>query len=421
MGIQRLEIQGFRSLKNVTWEPGRLNLLVGPNGGGKSNVLRALEMISAAAAGKLDDWIRRAGGIVPLTWDYQSDRLSWNLLIDPRDVNLQDAGRALRFQLELKRIGRSGHEITTEDVCRFNPEYGDKQVHVLGYNRLNQSAEIAGENGTMTTWSQASREHPDGFEPRESLLSQPIDTRNWVWKSAKRSLSGWRIHQEFSTMRASELRGPVTTQFAPQLENDGTNLVSVLHTLYTNSREFKSIIDEGMQAGFGQEFVGLVFAPAATGLTELAVQWTSATSPHAARDLSDGTLRFLFLLTALANPESPDLIAIDEPDVGLHPSMLPIIAEYASRASKRTQVILTTHSPEFLDAFTDLNPTVTLCHWEDGETSLHTLTPETLRQWLAKYRLGKMFTSGDLETLTLPPVDTNEELEAELDAIPPQT
>ncbi len=84
---------------------------------------------------------------------------------------------------------------------------------------------------------------------------------------------------------------------------------------------------------------------------------------QSAADLSDGTLRFLLLLTVLASPSPAPLIAIDEPETGLHPSMLPIVAEYATDAATRTQVILTTHSPQFLDAFGDTLPATTVAKW----------------------------------------------------------
>jgi predicted ATPase len=99
----------------------------------------------------------------------------------------------------------------------------------------------------------------------------------------------------------------------------------------------------------------------------------------------------------LASPSPPPLIAIDEPETGLHPSMLPIIAEYAVDAAMRTQVIFTTHSPQFLDAFVDTKPTTTVAKWENGETTLKVLADEQLDYWLKEYSLGALFKSGELE------------------------
>jgi predicted ATPase len=218
----------------------------------------------------------------------------------------------------------------------------------------------------------------------------------------------WTFHHDIQVGAGSAMRRPTTTQFVTKLESGGGNLVPVLHTLYTSNRDFKNAIDDGMRAGFGGEYERLEFQPAAAQQIQLAVQWKSSTEPHAGQDLSDGTLRFLFLLTALAHPDPPPLVAIEEPEIGLHPSMLSIVAEFAASAAERTQVVITSHSPEFLDAFSEASPVVTLCNWEDGQTHIYTLDAERLKKWLAQYRLGHLFTSGELEALALPDVESVE-------------
>ena len=110
-------------------------------------------------------------------------------------------------------------------------------------------------------------------------------------------------------------------------------------------------------------------------------------------------LCFLFLLAVLANPSPPSLIAIDEPETGLHPSMLPIVAEYARDAAERTQVILTTHSPEFLDAFGDDVPPTTVAECRDGETDLRVLSGGQLDYWLRQYTLGELYRYNELENM----------------------
>ncbi len=154
-----------------------------------------------------------------------------------------------------------------------------------------------------------------------------------------------------------------------------------------------------MRAAFGDDFDRLVFPPAADQLVQLRIRWKSLKREQSMLDLSDGTIRFLFLMTVLCNPEPPSLIAIDEPETGLHPSMFPIIAEYAAEASTRTQVVFSTHSPQFLDAFSDFNPTTTVTTWQDGETKIKNLDGEALKEWLKHYSLGTLFLSGDLEAM----------------------
>src|SRR5277367_229263 len=100
--------------------------------------------------------------------------------------------------------------------------------------------------------------------------------------------------------------------------------------------------------------------------------------------------------------------------------MLPILAEYAAEAAQRTQVIMTSHSPVFLDAFSQVEPDVTLLHWEDGQTQLIPLTARMLGKWLEHYRLGELFTSGELETLAMSPVEPVQDLGERLKGLPPE-
>ena len=93
----------------------------------------------------------------------------------------------------------------------------------------------------------------------------------------------------------------------------------------------------------------------------------------------------------------PPLIAIDEPETGLHRSMLPIVAEFAREAATKSQVILTTHSPEFLDAFAGEPPTTTVVERQEGQTVLRVVADEELSYWMKQYTLGELFRSNELE------------------------
>jgi len=422
MAIQELKIAGFRSLKEATWIPGRLNLLVGANGSGKSNLIRCLELIADAAKGELEKSLAAEGGLFPILWDHQSGSCCWKLRIDPVDKPRDRVKDALTYELELAQVPGTGsaYEIAKDTFGNwYKFEHGQEKSPHWIFNRTWQRAYLFDQQqAKLVQLEELSSDNPDGYEENESLLSQIADMRNRIPTLARREIEGWNIHHDLHAERGSTMRRPATTQFTKRLASDGSNLVTVLHTLYTGSREFRDQINEGMKAGFGEEYSDLVFQPAAAQQIQLAVQWKSSSRPHAGSDLSDGTLRFLFLLTALSHPEPAALIAIDEPEAGLHPSMLPILAEFAAAASERTQVVLTTHSPEFLDAFTDLSPEVTLCHWEDGETQLFQINSTSLKKWLSQYRLGYIFTRGELESLALPSVEPIDDMTKRLEDLP---
>ncbi len=422
MAIQELKISGFRSLREAKWNPGRLNLLVGANGSGKSNLIRCLELICNTAKGQLEKSVAAEGGIIPILWDHRPGSCTWKLRIDPVDKPRDPVRDALTYEFELSQVSGTGsaYEIAKDSLGNwYKFEQGQEKSPYWMFNRERRRAYLFDQQqGKLVHLEQESAENLEGYNDNESLLSQIADIRNRIPTLTRRVLEGWNVHHDVHAERGSIMRRPATTQHMKKLAPDGSNLVTVLHTLYTSSREFRELIDDGMKAGFGEEYLRLEFQPAAAQQIQLAVQWKSSSQPHAGSDLSDGTLRFLFLLTVLSHPEPAALIVIDEPEVGLHPSMLPIVAEYASAASEQTQVVLTSHSPEFLDAFTELSPQVTLCHWEEGQTYLFQIDDNLLHRWLSKYRLGHVFTRGELESLKLADVELVNDMPSRLTGLP---
>src|SRR5262249_20524174 len=141
------------------------------------------------------------------------------------------------------------------------------------------------------------------------------------------------IYHDLDVGRDSKIRQAPIIRYETRIEADGQNLVAVLNTLYVNDREFERNIDAAMCAAFGDVYEKIVFSPAADQRVQARIRWKTLGRALSFTDLSDGTLRFLLLLTVLAAPNPPMLIAIDEPEAGLHPAMLPIIASFAVEAS----------------------------------------------------------------------------------------
>lgn len=397
MKILQLEIEGFRSLRNVCWEPGDLNVLIGPNASGKSNVLRALETLSTAAQGGLGRYIQQEGGMDPLVWDGQADRIRLRAKTTPLPPYLDDVKDALTYELTLARLGKSSaYRIDKEILGNFHKvDIGEMQEPFKLMERDPRHAVVYAMD------SQRFEAPEESVPEEEALLSAAAGpfTANRFVANFQTELADWKIHQGFHTHREAQIRAPQVTRAETQVSTDGQNLVSVLHSLYTGHREFEDEIVMALRAAFGDDFDKLVFPPAADQRIQMRIRWRSLRREQSAADLSDGTLRFLFLLAVLANPSPPPLIAIDEPETGLHPSMLPIVAEYARDAASKSQVILTTHSPEFLDAFGDDVPTTTVVERHAGETQLRVLSGDELQYWLKQYTLGELFRSKELEAM----------------------
>jgi Predicted ATPase len=393
MQIKKLNIEGFRSLRDVTWSPGNLNVVIGPNGSGKSNLLRFLELISVSAQGRLGKYIQSLGGMDPMVWDGVATSIKFEMESTPEGGELGPE----TYDLEIARLGAgSSYKVEKERLINsFKLKKGVERNPFKFLERFGKIAVIFDEKErTFTT--------PEEFvSDEESLLSiasGPFINNHYI-PPFQKGLAAIAVYHDLHTNKDASIRQPAIARMEKRVDPDGQNLISVMHTLYSGDRDFKNDINSAMQAAFGDDFEELVFPPASDQRIQLRIRWKSLKREQSAAELSDGTLRFLFLLTVLASPSPAPIIAIDEPETGLHPSMLPIVAEYAVDASTRSQVILTTHSPQFLDAFAGTRPTTTIAKWQDGETVLQTLKGEALEYWLKEYSLGALFKSGELEQI----------------------
>jgi len=396
MKILRLNAKGFRSLKDVSWEPEDLNVVIGPNATGKSNLLRVLELISISARGGLARYVQRSGGMEPLVWDGAAEKIAFTVKMSPLDRNRDPATDSLTYQAAMKRLGPSSFNIANELLGNFHQvEMGKRSEPFKFLERQYLRGVVFDENEHGLVAPEESL--PDD-ETLLSLARAPFSQNRYV-PLFRSDLESWSVYHDLHVNAEAPIRQPVVAKVERRVDPDGQNLISVLHTLYTEDREFKNEVGMAMKTAFGDDFDELVFPPAADQRIQLRVRWKSLKREQSAADLSDGTLRFLFLLAVLGSPSPAPVIAIDEPETGLHPSMLPIIAEYAVEASSRTQVIRTTHSPQLLDAFHGTTPSTTVTKWCEGETVLRKLEGEALDYWLREYSLGSLYRSGELEEI----------------------
>jgi predicted ATPase len=395
MKLLKLHIENFRSLRDVTWEPGDLNVLIGPNAGGKSNLLKAIDLLAAAADGRLRDHVTRQGGIGSIVWNWGFDAIEFSALVRrSKDRNVSSRSGQIAYGLALQRAEKSSDYKVVGETLGPLPK-SDKSPPDYAFNRDEH-------HGAVGSARNGNSFGADELKSDESLFLYARSPRfggKFVNEFGK-YLSGWKPYQSFRTDPDATARWSEISRREPLLAVNGANLVSVLHTLYSDSSAFESDVNDAMFAAFGDEFVKLVFSPdAADQRIQFKVRWKSLENPVPASDLSDGTLRYLYLLAILANPNPPPLIAIDEPEIGLHPRMMRYIAEFAVEAAERTQVVFTTHSAAFLDALTPFNPTVTVVEARGSETQIKNISTEILSHWLKEYTLGEIFRSRQLETM----------------------
>lgn len=396
MSIRKLNVAGFRSLRDVTWEPGKLNVLIGPNGSGKSNLVRALALLQRSTQKDLSQEILGMGGIGPLLWDGQASEISWSVRMEPPGQGGGAVEDVLTYELRLRQLGAtSAYRIEHEQLYNQPIEaIGAKEDARRFLERR------PGHAATFDSQERALVAHEGSVPDDQTLLSLIAGPfANPQVLGFRDTLARWAIYHDIPVDQRAPLRQAAVARMETRVAPDGQNLIPVLHTLYTGDREIKRTVDASMRAAFGTDYEELLFPPAAHQRVEMRVRWRSLRTEQSTADLSDGTLRFLLLIAILASPATGDLIVIDEPEVGLHPGMFPIVAELAEDASERAQVIFTTHSPPFLDAFKGEPPTTTVARWLDGETFLSRIDGAELRRWLEQYSLGALYRTGELEGL----------------------
>ena len=175
------------------------------------------------------------------------------------------------------------------------------------------------------------------------------------------------------------------------LGEDGTNLGMVLNHLEEDPKAKKQLL-----TALRRLYDGIEDYHVTVEAGRVQVTLHEGNVPIPATRLSDGTLRYLCLLAILCNPNPPSMVCLEEPELGLHPDILPGLADLLVDASQRCQLIVTTHSDTLVDALTDTPESIVICEKENGQTKLRRLDKGELSHWLEKYRLGELWSSGEL-------------------------
>ena len=361
---------------------GPLNVLIGPNGSGKSNFIEAIALLRATT-GDLrakGSPVIRGGGITEWIWKG-----------DPRSEAAIDAvvsnpsGRqALRHVITFDAL-RQGFHLVDEKIENEKPDAGWPDSYF--YYRYQRGHPIVNAKGVRRELTH------ENVQPDTSILAQRRDPDTYpeitYLASAYEKI---KVYREWTFGRNTIFREPQKADLRnDRLEEDFSNLGLFLNRLRGIPRAKKTILEALRDLYSGLDD----FDVSVEGGT-VQVFFTEGDFIIPAPRLSDGTLRYLCLLAILWDPEPPPLICIEEPELGLHPDILPKLADLLVQASERTQLIVTTHSDILVDAMTERPEAVIVCEKHAGQTELRRLSAESLAQWLKDYRLGELWTRGEL-------------------------
>ncbi len=352
-----------------------LNVLIGPNGSGKSNLIDIFALLRSSPA-DLRTFISQNGGAGEWIWKGTGEAASIGAVIS---YGPQPLRHVLEFHSE-----KQGFSLYDERIEQ-SPAHG--KVRPYFYYRYLHGRPV------LNT-ADGERELPSGtFEPDKSILAQRRDPDSYPVLFLLAALyENISIYREWTFGRKTIFRVPQSADMRnDRLEEDFSNLGLFLNRLRRIPKA-KNAILEGLRDLY-EEFCD--FDIIVEGGT-VQVFFTEGEFIIPATRLSDGTLRYLCLLAILCDPDPPPLVCIEEPELGLHPDILPKVADRLVDASQRTQLVVTTHSDILVDAMSERPEAVIICEKHSGQTTMERLNKKMLSAWLKQYRLGELWTRGEL-------------------------
>ena len=358
-----------------------LSVLIGPNGSGKSNLIETISLLQAAPR-DLPASIIEGGGIEDWIWRGEPSAPAANVEVV---VDNPKGSQALRYTLGIAKRGQR-FELTEERVENESP-YEDKDEPYKYFERT-------GLHSIINFRDKGGRElRPEEIDSEQSILAQRKDPDSYPELTYLGEVFGRiRLYREWTFGRTTPPRLPQKADMPSNfLDEDGANLGLVLNNLACNPRA-KARILEALQKLY--EGISDIVINIQGGTVQVFLHEGNITVP--ATRLSDGTLRYLELLSILCHPNPPPLVCIEEPELGLHPDILPTLSDLLREASERCQVIVTTHSDVLVDALTDTPESVVVCEKHEGRTDMRRLDQNQLSDWLKSYSLGDLWRKGEL-------------------------
>ena len=397
--IRTLRLKNFLSYgsegEEIELQP--LNVLIGPNASGKSNLIDAVGILQSTP-NDINTPFRQGGGIGEWLWKGEKNSNNIPTATIEAIVDYPEETIPLLYKISFTMVGQKIEIVGeyVENELELDPNYED--VYFLyRYENGNPVLNIrnVSAEGTGTYTNRSPRHLRRGeINPSQSVLSQKQD-KDFYPELAylNNQFSNIRIYREWNLGRYTPPRKPQPSDLPNDfLEEDASNLANVLHEL--NFQGFKPLLLEQLQKFY--EAVGDITTKLEGSTIQTFLRDKKFNRPIPATRLSDGTLRYLCLLTLLCHPSPPPLICIEEPELGLHPDILSTVAELLIAASKRTQIIVTTHSDALVSGLSEVPESVLVCEQNNTGSHLRRLEPQQLKKWLEKYTLGDLWRMGHI-------------------------
>jgi len=393
--IKELFLENFLSYgglgQRIELQP--LNVLIGANASGKSNLMEAIRLLRATPT-DLAALVRKGGGASE--WLWKGDKENNPIAKIETVVEYPEGVMPLRYRLCFTSSEQQRLEIVDESIESERNFRGDDNVYFFyryqqGHPVINIRTKFNERPGLKPNRTER-RLRRENLSLDQSVISQRKDVDVYPEITyLGEQFAKIKLYTDWSFGRATAPRMPQQTD-APNdfLLEDGSNLGLVINKL--SHKIGTNVLIEKLKELYGA--VENITTRVDSGTIQVFIEEENL-RPIPATRLSDGTLRYLCLLTILLDPAPPPLICIEEPELGLHPDALPVIAELLIEASQRTQIIVTTHSDALISAFTQPEM-VLVCEKGENGTQLHRLETASLKEWLTNYTLGDLWRMGEL-------------------------
>jgi predicted ATPase len=359
--LTSISIKGFKSIASI--EDLRLrdiNLLIGANGSGKSNFIEVFSFLNALREGRLQEYVGKAGGANRVL--HFGTKLTRELRIH---ISFEENEN--EYEIELQLTSGDGLFPQNEVVSFWDKEQYPDRPYTVEIQSDNNEAAIS--------------------------ASEPIPVAAYV----RRRFDRWRIYHFHDTGSDSPMKNTADVNDNRYLRADGSNLPAFLYLLRERHKDSYNLITQTIRqvAPFFEDFQ---LEPQLLNPEMIRLEWlhVGTDAYFDASSLSDGTLRFIALATLFLQPKElrPSVILVDEPELGMHPYAITLLASLMKQASVETQVIVSTQSSLLLDHFEPED--VLVADRIDGGTQLTRLKSADLESWLEDYSLGQLWEKNQL-------------------------
>jgi predicted ATPase len=348
--LDRIQLTGFKSIREMDLTLGSLNILIGANGVGKTNFVSLFRLLNQIAEGNLQVFIAKSGG----------------------------ANTLLHF----------GQKVTNEIVIELG--FGNDSYNCTLIPAASDTLIFAQESclGMRQQWSRPFKVDL-GKGHKESQLETSV-RKTPIAKNVLDSLRNWQVYHFHDTSESAGIKQTGDINDNDTLRSDASNLAAFLYLHREAHPEHYSLIVDTIRlaAPFFDDFM---LRPSPANSTKIRLEWHERDSDayFDASSLSDGTLRFACLATLLLQPTLPSTILIDEPELGLHPYAITLLASMLHSAATKTQVIVSTQSVTLVNQFSPQD--IIIVDREDGQSKFKRLNTRRLKRWLEEYGLGELW------------------------------